>query len=394
MDFNYTPEEQEFRRELRAWLEANLPQDYDPDTFEEKSEEERWRLQLAWQKRLHAGGWVGVHWPREYGGRGATLIEQAIYQQEMARVRAPVIAGMLGVNIVGPTLIHWGTDEQKKRFVPRILSAQEIWCQGYSEPGAGSDLASLQTRAVEDGDYFVVNGQKVWTSYAHNADWCILVARTDPEAAKHRGLSYLLVDMKSPGISVRPLVKITGEAEFNEVFFEDVRVSKQNLVGEKSQGWQVAITTLMFERANFWLSGRIEPQMRQLVALTKRVTIGGRPAAEDAAVRQKVAQLAIELEALRYNEYRQLTRRLKGDPPGPEGSLCKLSGSELNLRMAHFAMELLGPHSQLAAGSPYGLDRGVWARRTLGSRALTIAGGTSEIQRNILGERLLGLPKG
>ena len=350
MDFNYTPEEQEFRRELRAWLEANLPQDYDPDTFEEKSEEERWRLQLAWQKRLHAGGWVGVHWPREYGGRGATLIEQAIYQQEMARVRAPVIAGMLGVNIVGPTLIHWGTDEQKKRFVPRILSAQEIWCQGYSEPGAGSDLASLQTRAVEDGDYFVVNGQKVWTSYAHNADWCILVARTDPEAAKHRGLSYLLVDMKSPGISVRPLVKITGEAEFNEVFFEDVRVSKQNLVGEKSQGWQVAITTLMFERANFWLSGRIEPQMRQLVALTKRVTVGGRPAAEDGAVRQKVAQLAIELEALRYNEYRQLTRRLKGDPPGPEGSLCKLSGSELNLRMAHFAMELLGPHSQLAAG--------------------------------------------
>jgi alkylation response protein AidB-like acyl-CoA dehydrogenase len=394
VDFNYTSQEEAFRQELRSWLEANLPKDYDPDTFEAQDAEERWQVQLAWQKKLHEGGWVGVHWPKEYGGRGAALIEQVIYQQEIGRVRAPGIANSLGVSIVGPTLIHWGTEEQKKRYIPQILSAEEIWCQGYSEPGSGSDFASLQTRGREEGDYFVINGQKVWTSYAHKADRCILVVRTDPDAPKHKGLSYLLVDMKTPGVTVRPLVQITGDAEFNEVFFEDVKVPKKNLVGEKNQGWQVAVTTLMFERANFALSGRLDPQLKQLVDLTKRVRVNGGTAAEDPAVRQRMAQFAIEVEALRYSDYRQLTRRLRGNPPGPEGSMGKLFGSELNLRMVNFALELLGPYSQLSLDSPCSVDGGRWARRALGARALTIAGGTSEIMRGIIGDRVLGLPKG
>jgi alkylation response protein AidB-like acyl-CoA dehydrogenase len=394
MDFDYTPQEEAFRQELRAWLEANPPEGYDPDTFEELDQDKRFAIQLQWQKKLFAGGWVGIHWPKEYGGRGATVVEQVIYQQEMARIRAPGVANPLGISIVGPTLMHWGTEEQKKRYIPKILSAEEIWCQGYSEPGAGSDFASLQTRAVEEGDYFVVNGQKVWTSYAHQAHYCILVVRTDPHAPKHKGLSYLLVDMKSPGITVRPLVQITGDAEFNEVFFEDVRVPKANLVGEKNQGWQVAVTTLMFERANFGIVFQLEPLLRQLTEVAKRMRLDGHTAAADPAVRQKIAQFYTEIQAIKYNGFRQLTRQLKGAPPGPEGSIGKLAASELYVRIVHFATELLGPYSQCALGEERGVQRGYWSRRALGSRLYTIAGGTSEIMRNIIGDRVLNLPKG
>jgi alkylation response protein AidB-like acyl-CoA dehydrogenase len=312
----------------------------------------------------------------------------------MARVHAPGIANMLGVMLVGPTLIHWGTEEQKKRFIRKILSAEELWCQGYSEPGAGSDLASLQTRAVEDGDFFVINGQKVWTSYAHRADWCILLVRTDPKAPKHQGITYLLVNMRTPGISVRPLVQITGDAEFNEVFFEDVRVPKTNIVGELNRGWQVAVTTLMFERANMGIGFQLEPVLRQLIDLSKRLVCNGRPAWEDGAVRQRLMQLLIEVRAIKYNGYRQLTRQLRGVPPGPEGSMAKLVGSELSVRIAQLAMELLGPYSQLALGSPHAFDSGQWSRRALAARLMSIAGGTSEIQRGIIGDRVLGLPKG
>ena len=394
MDFDYSPQEEAFRQELRTWLAANPPEGYNPETFEQLDQEERFKIQLKWQKKLFAAGLVGIHWPKEYGGRGATVLEQTIYQQEMARVRAPGVANPLGISIVGPTLMHWGTEEQKKRYVAKILTAEEIWCQGYSEPGSGSDFASLQTRAVEDGDSFVVNGQKVWTSYAHKAHYCILVVRTDLNAPKHKGLSYLLVDMKSPGITVRPLVQITGDAEFNEVFFEDVRVPKANIVGEKNQGWQVAVTTLMFERANFGIVYQIEPMLRRLADLAKRLRINGHTAAEDPAVRQKLAQFHIEARAIKLNGFRQLTRQLKGDPPGPEGSIGKLAGSELNLRLVHFATELLGPYSQMALGETRGLDNGYWSRRTLGSRLYTIAGGTSEVMRNIIGDRVLALPKG
>jgi alkylation response protein AidB-like acyl-CoA dehydrogenase len=393
MDFRLSPAEDAFRQELSAWLDANVPPDFDADRFEfGLSADERFEWQLDWHRRLYRGGWVGIHWPCEYGGRGATLMEQVVFADELGRRRLPASANLLGILLVGPTLMQWGTEAQKRRYLPRILSAEEIWCQGYSEPGAGSDLASLQTRAVEDGDVFVVNGQKVWTSGAHHAHWMILLARSAPHASRHHGISYLLVDMRSPGITVRPLVQMTGSAGFNEVFFEDVRVPKAHLVGEQDRGWEVAITTLMFERAGLGSGLRFEGVVAALIATARTVRRNGRPAIEDAAVRQQIAQFAIEAEALRYGNYRQLTRRLRGQPPGPEGSMAKLAASELNLRMTQFAMALLGPHAELDTGET-GEAPGHWLARALMARAHTIAGGTSEIQRNILAERVLGLPR-
>jgi alkylation response protein AidB-like acyl-CoA dehydrogenase len=396
MDFNYSDEAEAFRREFRTWLQANLPPrgEHREEGSEFGAEDDAsWQYHLAWHKKMHAGGWVGISWPREYGGRGATLEQQVVYGEELGRAHAPALVNMLGISLVGPTLIHWGTEEQKKRYIPRILAADEIWCQGYSEPNSGSDVASLQTRAVEEGDDFVVNGQKVWTSGAHHADWCILLVRTDAEAPKHKGISYVLVDMKSPGITVRPLVQITGERGFNEVFFEDVRVPKKNLVGEKNQGWQVAVTTLMFERTGIG-GGQMMKPVRDLAKLAKSVRRNGGTAWDDSAVRQTIGSFACEAAALRYTGMRQLTRRLKGLPPGAEGSVGKLVLSELNLKIAKFAMELLGPYSQMESNAPFALDQGKWSYRMLAARAYTIAGGTSEIQHNIIGERVLGLPKG
>jgi alkylation response protein AidB-like acyl-CoA dehydrogenase len=394
MDFNYTPEEEKFRQEIRFWLEKNLPDDLREGRDEELTQDERWQRHRVWHKKLYEGGWMGIWWPKEYGGRGATLIEQAIFNDEMGRVGAPLGVNMNGVTLLGPTLMHWGTEEQKKRFLPKILPAEEIWCQGYSEPGSGSDLASLQTRAIEDGDDFVVNGQKVWTSQAQYADWCFLLVRTNPNAPKHQGISYLLVDMHSPGITVRPLVQITGDAEFNEVFFEDVRVPKKNLVGEKDRGWMVSTTTLMYERVATGSYFRFEKILSQLFDLARRVELNGRPASADTSVRQRLAQFAIEAEAIKYNNLRRLSRQLKGQPPGPEGSLGKITTTELNLRITNFAMELLGPYAILARSSPFAVDQARWSYRALGARAGTIAAGTNEIQREIIGERVLGLPKG
>ncbi len=396
MDFRFSPEDEAFRREFRSWLEANLPkgnQEPNVDFMHEEGSGD-WNRRLEWHKKMHAAGWVGISWPKQYGGRGASLTQQLIYQQELAKVSSPQLVNGLGIMLVGPTLMHWGTEEQKKRYVPKILSAEEIWCQGYSEPGSGSDVASLQTRAVEEGDYFIVNGQKVWTSDAHRADRCILLVRTDPNAPKHKGISYVLVDMHSPGVTVRPLVQITGDANFNEVFFEDVKVPKENLVGEKNQGWQVAITTLMFERSGIGGGREMSGHVKELKELAQSVRRDGQSAWEDADVRQKIAQFECEAQAIKYTGYRQITRRLKGLPPGPEGSVLKLCTSELNLRMNKFAMELLGPYSQFQYQAPFAIDRGRWSYRMLASRALTIAGGTSEIQHNIIGERVLGLPKG
>ncbi|MBE3602400.1 acyl-CoA dehydrogenase [bacterium] len=399
MDFKYSAEAEAFRREFRTWLEANMPKrrsenDEEPGSDFVRTNEDDWQFSLAWHRKMHAGGWVGVNWPKEYGGRGATLEQMVVYNEELVRAHAPGIVNGLGIMLVGPTLIHWGTEEQKKRFVPKILSADEIWCQGYSEPGAGSDVASLKTRAIEEGDYFIVNGQKVWTSGADRADWCILLVRTDPDAPKHKGISYLLVDMHSPGVTVRPLVQMTGEKGFNEVFFEDVRVPKKNLVGEKNQGWQVAVTTLMFERTSIAAMRDMMSPVRQLTRLAQSIRRNGGSAWDDSGVRQRIAGFACEAQALRYSNLRQLTRRLKGLPPGPEGSAGKLVVSDLNLRMAKFAMELLGPYSQFEHGAAMAMDGGRWSYRMLSARALTIAGGTSEIQHNIIGERVLGLPKG
>jgi alkylation response protein AidB-like acyl-CoA dehydrogenase len=400
MDFKFSAEDEAFRQEFSGWLKANLPKDSKSSRSEDDElgmmheTADDWQRRLKWHRKMHEGGWVGLSWPKEYGGRGATITQQLIYGEEMAKVNAPMLVNGLGIMLVGPTLIQWGTEEQKKRYVPKILSGEEIWCQGYSEPNSGSDVASLQTRAIEDGDYFVVNGQKVWTSDAHHADWCILLVRTDPEAPKHKGISYILVDMHSPGVTVRPLVQITGDANFNEVFFEDVKVPKKNLIGEKNQGWQVAITTLMFERSGIGGGRDLMGQVKELVELAKSVPNNGHHAWDDTSVRQKLSQFACEAAALKYTGYRQLTRRLKGLPPGPEGSVLKLCTSELNLRMNKLAMEILGPYSQLEFKAPYAFDKGKWSYRMLSSRALTIAGGTSEIQHNIIGERVLGLPKG
>ncbi|HEY6417473.1 MAG TPA: acyl-CoA dehydrogenase [Candidatus Binataceae bacterium] len=392
MDFNFTPEDEAFRKEFRAWLDQNKPdQPLEFDTFFEEDEKE-WARRLGWYKKLHSGGWTGVEWPKEYGGRGAGVLQSIVYNQELSRARAPIPYVGSGLGLIGPTLIHWGSEEQKKRYLPKILSGDEIWCQGYSEPNAGSDLASLQTRAVEDGDDFVVNGSKIWTSSAQYADWIFLLVRTDVNAPKHKGISYLLVDMKSPGIDVRPLVQMSGAKGFNQVFFEDVRVPKKNLLGDKNQGWQVAITTLMFERNG--AGGGGPGQSQELAKLAQKVNRNGRPAWEDASVRQKIAEFYSESQALKFTGYRQLTRRLKGLPPGPEGSMMKLCGSELNLRIAMFAMELLGPYSQLEHGAPFAMDQGKWSLRMLSARGITIAAGTNQIQHNIIGERVLGLPKG
>lgn len=394
MDFDYTPQEEAFRHELRAWLTANPPDGYDPETFVQLDDETRFAIQLNWQKKLYRAGWLGIHWPKAYGGCGATMMEQTIYQQEMVRARVPEVANFMGIRIAGPTLIHWGSEEQKRRYIPNILNGDEIWCQGYSEPGAGSDIAALQTRAVEDGDDFVVNGQKVWTTMAQHAHYCLLLVRTDPAAPKHKGLSCLLVDMHTPGITVRPLRQINGDTEFNEVFFEDVRVPKANLIGAQNQGWPVIITTLMFERVTYDVLSPLETALQQLVKAAKQLATDRLLLTEEAVVRQKLAQFHIELQAIKYTSLRQLTKQLQGDPPGPESSISKLAASELHLQVAHFSTALLGSYSQVTSGSLHGIDGEDWSHYALSTRSFTIAGGTSEIMRNILGERVLGLPKG
>src|SRR6266702_6384685 len=302
MDFNYSLEEEKFRQEVHSWLEVNLPNDLREGRDEELPQDERWKRHRAWHKKLYEGGWVGIGWPKEYGGRGASLIEQTIINEELARTGAPPGVNMNGIALLGPTLMHWGTEEQKKRFLPKILPAEEIWCQGYSEPGSGSDLASLQTKAVEDGDYFVVNGQKVWTSQAQYADWCFLLVRTDPNAPKHEGISYLLVDMHSPGITVQPLKQMTGEAEFNQMFFEDVHVPRENLLGPLNGGWGVAITTLMNERATLSLATvmRFRNVFKDLSELARRVMRDGSCTIDPRVIRQTLAQFYVDVQSMKY----------------------------------------------------------------------------------------------
>jgi len=396
MDFADSPEHAAFRDEFRRWLEENLPAEICvDDAADRRVAPDRATLEkrIAWQKRMHAAGWVGISWPKEYGGRGASFMQQVIFDEEYFRARAPVLPTASALNLLGPTLIHWGSEEQKKRHLPLILSADELWCQGYSEPDAGGDLASLRTRAVDRGGHFFVNGQKVWTSGAHFADWCFLLVRTDPDAPKHHGISYLLVDMKTPGITVRPLVLLNGHRHFNEVFFEDVAVPKENLVGPLNEGWKVAITTLMFERSG--AGGRDHAaQVARLTELAKQFPNRQEPAWNESHIRQQLAQLAIDVKALQVTRLRGLSRRLRGEPPGPEGSILKLFGSELALRIADFSSTLLGPYATVDAPTETVPDAARWHHRVLGARQYTIAGGTSEIQRNIIGERVLGLPRG
>ena len=395
MDFNLTPAEEAFRSELRAWLAKHLPDDLrvdDPSDDRVAGDRATFERRRVWQRTMYEAGWVGISWPTEYGGRGASAMEQAIFEEEYFGARGPVLPGYSGVQLAGPTIIHWGTEGQKRRFLPRILAADDIWCQGYSEPGAGSDLASLRTRAEDRGDHFLVNGQKVWTSGAHFADWMFMLARTNPDAPKHSGISYLLLDMRTAGVTVRPLVLMNGHRHFNEVFFDNVVVPKENLVGPLHQGWKVAITTLMYERSGGGGRGH-DLQVSRLVALAKTLPRDGATAWDDPVIRQTLAQLAIECEALRLTRLRGLTRRLRGEAPGPEGSILKLYGSELGIRIAEAAGALLGMRALLNAPHSDVPDAPRWYNRLISSPQYTLAGGTSEIQRNIIGERVLRLPK-
>src|SRR5579875_2182940 len=305
MDFNYSPEQEAYRQQVRAWLEANQPPPLTPEEKERIDEDLLWERNKRWHKKLYEGGWIGLSWPKEYGGRGATIIEQLIFQQELSRLGRPMGINVLGIIMTGPALMQCGTDEQKTRYLTPILTADEIWCEGMSEPGAGSDLASIQTRAELVGDEFIVNGQKVWTTHAHRSDFCQLFVRTDPNAPKHKGMSALLVDMHSPGVTVKPLKQISGDAEFNEIFFEDVRVPKQNLLGPLNRGWEVLVSTLMHER--FGISetiGGADVILAQLVEMAKAIPVNGHTAAEDDEIRQQLAQFAIEVTAKKYNGLR------------------------------------------------------------------------------------------
>ena len=398
MDLTLTPEQQAFRTKVRNWLKDNLPSDWvarvrgnsdipRPEAYE-------WMRQ--WQRKMHEAGFVGITWPKEAGGQGLTFMEELICAEEIALAKGPTVLNILAIGMAGPTIIAYGTDEQKRRYPPKMLSCEEIWCQGYSEPNAGSDLASLGTRAVRDGEYFVINGQKVWTSLAHIADWMMLLARTDTEVPKHKGITYFLLDMKTPGVTVKPLRQITGEAEFNEVYFDNVRVHESQILGGLNNGWQVGLTTLMYERLalGFGLQVRLRIALDGLVDLARQTKKNGGTAAQDPVIRQKLAQLWIDTEAFRYTGARAITKLLRGEMPGPEASAGKLMWVEGHQRLQELAMEIEGPYAQLTKGSEWAVADGLWQHTFLRSRANSIEGGTTEIQRNIIGERVLGLPKG
>ncbi|MBW2314790.1 MAG: acyl-CoA dehydrogenase family protein [Deltaproteobacteria bacterium] len=403
MDLHDSPEEGRFRDEIRSWLRENLPEGWGTPAYrgpgepggEPETGEERVAFGRAWQRRLYDGGWAGLSWPREFGGRGAGVIESMIYGQEYARARGPnLIQLSVGTALVGPTLIHHGTDAQKARFLEPILKGDEVWCQGFSEPGAGSDLANLRTRGDVEGDEIVVTGQKIWTSFAQHSQWCILIVRTDPDSQRHKGLTFVLVDMKSPGITIRPLVEMTGEAWFNEVFFDGVRVPVENVVGEIGRGWDVVMTTLNVERGSASAHEGLAVQLGRLVELARRTPRGDGVAADDPVIRQKLAQYASELMILRMTGYRNASRLARHGQPGPEGSILKIFWSELDQRIHDTALEILGAAGLVPSGDPAAVEDGFWQHELLWSRAATIYAGTSEIQRNIVAQRALGMPRG
>jgi alkylation response protein AidB-like acyl-CoA dehydrogenase len=376
MDLTLSPSEQEFRDELRSWLEANHPGE-DPPGDDAAFEHRR-----DWQRKLFEAGFAGLAWPTEYGGRGATMVEQAIFGEEMAHAKAPAPINVLGLVMGGPVVIHHGSEAQKERWLRPILTADEIWCQGFSEPESGSDLASLKTKAVKSNGDWLVTGQKVWTTYAHRAKWCMLVARTDPDVPKHQGLTYFIMDMEQDAVQVRPLHQITREPEFNELFMEEARIPDENVVGGVGNGWAVAITTLMNERAGLGAASAIGVR----IALDElRELAHARGVADDPVVRQRIGQLTIEVELLRLNAWRGLTQLAKRGVPGPEGSLPKWQWSEISQALTELAIDILGEDGA-AWDSP-------WAYRFLRARANSIEGGTTEILKNIVAERVLGLPK-
>jgi len=394
VDLDLTPDEARFQTDVRRWLRANVPARHGARGGpREELGEGRLAALKAWQRKLEAAGYVAIGWPREHGGRAATIMEQTILGEELARARAPALIGQMGLQMVGPTLIQWASEAQKCLHLPRIRSAEHVWCQGYSEPGAGSDLAALQTRAVRDGDHFVVTGRKIWTSNAQIADWMFCLVRTNPDAPKHHGISYLLIDMRSPGIEVRPLLQMTGDAGFNEVFFDGLRVPVENLVGPPDEGWKVANTTLAHERNMLGSTTQTQNLFDGLLRVARRARKGGRPASEDPLVRQRLADLKIRVESLRFLAYRNLTGALRAKQGGIETSIAKLATTELNHELAHTAIELLGMAGPLYRGSPHLEDGGLWPYQFMFSLGMIIGGGTTQIQKNIIAQRGLGLPR-
>ena len=380
MDFDYPPEAEAFRTEFRAWLDENLderwrglgyPLDPDPDQL---------ALMRTWNAKLADAGYAAIAWPVEYGGRGAGIMEQVVHAEEINRAEAPGTLNPLGISNIAPAIMEFGTEEQKRSFLPPMRRGDDIWCQGFSEPDAGSDLAALSTRAVEDGGFFIVTGQKVWNTLGHLANWCELLVRTDPEAPKHKGISCLLVDMNLPGVDVRPLVTITGEREFNEIFFTEVRVPKSALLGPLHEGWRVAITTLAYERGSVAsLHLGLRSKVRRLLALAREKGVAGDP-----VLRQRLARVYLEAELLKLLSERAISGAMHGRPLGPESSLAKLTWSETEQHVADVAADVLGPDAL----------QGSWARERVYARALSIAGGTTQVNKNIVAQRVLGMPRG
>ena len=395
MDLRDSPEQARFRADIRGWLEQNLPEGWGTRDFSEpETPEELFAFLQGWQRKLFDGGWAGLDWPRAYGGREIGIIESIIFYEEYARARAPdMISFSVGPALVGPALIACGTEEQKKRYLERILRGDEVWCQGFSEPNAGSDLASLRTRGEVQGDEIIVTGQKIWTSFAHQSQWCILVVRTNPGSERHKGLSFLLVDMSSPGITIRPLREMTGHEWFNEVFFDEVRVPRSNLVGELDKGWDVVMTVLAHERGSSSQHARLGVDVGALIELARKTQRNGRPASEDPLIRQRLVEHATGVMILKMTAYRNAAAVETTGKPGPEGSIMKLFWSELDQRVKETAIDILGPRGLVPKGDPLAVDGGYWAHELLWSRAATIYAGTSEIQRNIIAHRVLGLPR-
>ncbi len=377
MDLTLTDSEAALRDEVRSWLEENHP-----GPAPEGDDQAEFEFRRAWQKTMHDAGWAGISWPEEYGGKGATLIEQSIFNEELASQNVPAPANVLGLVMGGPVVIAHGNEDQKERFLEPILSGEEIWCQGFSEPESGSDLASLKSRAVKSNGGWKVSGQKVWTTYAHEAKYCMLLARTDQDAPKHKGITYFILDMEQDSVEIRPLRQITGEAEFNEIFMEEAEIPDENVIGEVGGGWGVAITTLMFERAGLGAVAVVGLK-RTMGELLEAVRDQGLE--DDPLIRQRIAQLRISIEALRLGALRSLTQTMKTGIPGPEGSLSKWQWADTNQALTELGNEVLGPE-----GMKVGTD---WSYRFLRARANSIEGGTTEVLKNIVAERVLGLPK-
>jgi alkylation response protein AidB-like acyl-CoA dehydrogenase len=394
VETRFTPEEEAFRAEARAWLEANVPKSARPAAGDLHARRD---FDMAWQRTMFDAGWAGINWPKEYGGRGASLMEQVIWYEEYARVNAPdVNTGFVGLKHAGPTLIARGSEEQKAYHLPRILAGDVVWCQGFSEPNAGSDLAALQTKAVIDGDELVVTGQKIWTSFGHIAEFQELLVRTDPDAPKHKGISWVICEMNLPGMDVRPIKTLAGNNDFCEVFYDNVRIPLRNVVGKLNDGWNVAMATLSFERGTAFMSEQVRQARRvdELIQVARRVPgPGGRARAiDDDEIARRLARVRAEVEAMRSMTYRSLSIAARTGMPGAEASMIRLFFSELVQRIDALAMDILGPGSvggfDLDGNPPEG-----WVERYLTGLSQTIGGGTKEIQRNIIGERVLGLPR-